>query len=101
MVIRHIHVNINGFGSRVSQGGQRYTLRYWRLRHDATKDETHQELKRNNTFLVNSAELAEIIGTDIQTVNNWIAVASSAALHWEDGNSGIGCFRRMRSTRRL
>jgi hypothetical protein len=56
---------------------------------------------RHSGTLVSSAELAEIIGTDLQTGNNWIGRGIITRSSLGDGNSGIGCSRGMRSTGRL
>jgi hypothetical protein len=55
-----------------------------------------KKLSAHSTLLVSASELAETVGIDLETINNWI---QSIALQLEDDDSGVGCFRQMRFTK--
>lgn len=53
----------------------------------------------HSAILVSAAELAEIIGTDLETVNNWLRRESLPG-HGSGGDtSGPGCSRQTRFTK--
>ena len=93
MLVWHIHVNINGIHYDASQG-TRCILK------GAETDMTRPRIKPiQNWRLVNSPELAEIIGVDLQTVNNWIGRGIISRTPLKGRQFEIASSRRMRSTR--